>query len=236
MLDVQPEHDGEHDQQRHAAGAIPPHPDPRPPRRHAARTRAGSRRGAGCRARTARSGRCWAGGRHRLRASFDGLLCPSCCKRAPSAAAGHRHARNGTPRPGYDASGPSASSIRSSWLYFATRSVRDGAPVLIWPQPVATARSAIVDVLGLARAMRHHRGVAGLTRHPDRRQRLRQRPDLIDLDQDRVRDTGVDPALEALRVGDEHVVADELHAVPELVGQRRPARPSRPRPSRPRSR
>ena len=34
--------------------------------------------------------------------------------------------------------------MRSSWLYFATRSERDGAPVLIWPQPVATARSAIV--------------------------------------------------------------------------------------------
>ena len=34
--------------------------------------------------------------------------------------------------------------MRRSWLYFATRSDRDGAPVLIWPQPVATARSAIV--------------------------------------------------------------------------------------------
>ncbi len=34
--------------------------------------------------------------------------------------------------------------MRSSWLYFATRSERAGAPVLICPQPVATARSAIV--------------------------------------------------------------------------------------------
>src|SRR5215217_1865707 len=47
-------------------------------------------------------------------------------------------------RPGYSASAPSASSMRSSWLYFATRSEREGAPVLICPQPVATARSAIV--------------------------------------------------------------------------------------------
>src|SRR5581483_10094329 len=39
---------------------------------------------------------------------------------------------------------PSSSSIRSSWLYFATRSVREGAAVLICPTPVATARSAIV--------------------------------------------------------------------------------------------
>ena len=34
--------------------------------------------------------------------------------------------------------------MRSSWLYLATRSLRAGAPVLIWPQFVATARSAIV--------------------------------------------------------------------------------------------
>jgi len=40
--------------------------------------------------------------------------------------------------------------MRSSWLYLATRSDRAGAPVLIWPQPVATARSAIVVSLGLA--------------------------------------------------------------------------------------
>lgn len=34
--------------------------------------------------------------------------------------------------------------MRSAWLYLATRSERAGAPVLIWPQLVATARSAIV--------------------------------------------------------------------------------------------
>ncbi len=48
------------------------------------------------------------------------------------------------PRPGTAATGPSSSSMRSSWLYFATRSLRAGAPVLIIPQLVATARSAIV--------------------------------------------------------------------------------------------
>ena len=39
---------------------------------------------------------------------------------------------------------PSSSSMRSSWLYFATRSVREAEPVLIWPQLVATAMSAMV--------------------------------------------------------------------------------------------
>ena len=47
-------------------------------------------------------------------------------------------------RPAKRAMGPSSSSMRRSWLYFATRSVRDAEPVLIWPQLVATARSAIV--------------------------------------------------------------------------------------------
>ncbi len=38
---------------------------------------------------------------------------------------------------------PNSSSIRSNWLYFAMRSVREAEPVLIWPAPVATARSAM---------------------------------------------------------------------------------------------
>src|SRR5690242_2462101 len=46
--------------------------------------------------------------------------------------------------PRYSAVSPSSSSIRRSWLYFATRSLRASAPVLIWPQLVATARSAMV--------------------------------------------------------------------------------------------
>src|SRR5436190_12908434 len=41
------------------------------------------------------------------------------------------------------ASLPSRSSIRSNWLYLAMRSVRLAEPVLIWPAPVATARSAM---------------------------------------------------------------------------------------------
>ena len=47
-------------------------------------------------------------------------------------------------RPAKRAAGPSAASIRSSWLYFEVRSDRLAEPVLIWPAHVATARSAIV--------------------------------------------------------------------------------------------
>ena len=47
--------------------------------------------------------------------------------------------------PANTAASPSSSSIRSSWLYFAIRSLRDSDPVLICPAFVATARSAIVE-------------------------------------------------------------------------------------------
>lgn len=45
---------------------------------------------------------------------------------------------------GYTAESPSSSSILSNWLYLATRSEREGAPVFIWQVLRATARSAIV--------------------------------------------------------------------------------------------
>src|SRR5204862_6945075 len=45
--------------------------------------------------------------------------------------------------PANRAASPSFSSIRSSWLYFAIRSVLLADPVLICPSPVATARSAM---------------------------------------------------------------------------------------------
>src|SRR5919109_2576043 len=57
-------------------------------------------------------------------------------------AAVHRAVREYRLRPGHDAAWPSSSSIRSSWLYFAVRSLRASDPVLIWPAFTATARSA----------------------------------------------------------------------------------------------
>ena len=48
-------------------------------------------------------------------------------------------------RPANVAAAPSSSSMRSSWLYLQTRSVRLAEPVLIWPAAVPTARSAIVE-------------------------------------------------------------------------------------------
>ena len=94
---------------------------------------------------------------------------------------------------------PSSSSMRSSWLYFATRSLRAGAPVLIWPQLVATARSAIVvssvsplrcDITDVYAAR-----VASV----DGVERLGERADLVDLHEDRVGDAALDARARAAR-------------------------------------
>src|SRR5215468_11105240 len=52
--------------------------------------------------------------------------------------------RSSSTRPRYRDSPTSSSSMRSRRLNFATRSERQSDPVLIWPAPVPTARSAIV--------------------------------------------------------------------------------------------
>ena len=107
----------------------------------------------------------------------------------------------------------------------------DAQQLVVLGDPVAAGRRAGLDlaavggdgevgdggVLGLARAVRHHRGVAAAVRQLDRVERLGERADLVDLDEDRVGDAGVDAAGEALDVGDEQVVADELHAVAEAA-------------------
>ena len=59
-------------------------------------------------------------------------------------------------------------------------------------------------------AMGHHGGVAGLVRHLDGVERLGQRADLVDLDQDRVGEPAPDALGQPLGVGDEDIVADQL--------------------------
>ena len=102
-------------------------------------------------------------------------------------------------------------------MYFATRSDRAGAPVLIWPQLVATARSAIVVssvsperwLIMQRKPLRWARSTASRVSVSD--------ADLVHLDQQRVRRPLVDAALQPLDVGDEQVVADDLDLVAELA-------------------
>ena len=60
-------------------------------------------------------------------------------------------------------------------------------------------------------------------RQRDGFERLGQRADLVDLDQQRIGQALFDPHRQALRVGDEEVVADQLNAAAQLVGHGLPA-------------
>ncbi len=138
--------------------------------------------------------------------------------------------------PANRASSPSWSAMRSSWLYFAIRSRARRRAGLDLARVGRDREVGDERVLGLARAVRDDRGVAGVLRGADRVERLGERADLVDLDQDRVGDAAVDAALEARGLGHEQVVADELDLAAELLGHAPSSRPSRPRRGRPRSR
>ena len=66
---------------------------------------------------------------------------------------------------------------------------------------------------------------ARVVRHGDGGERLAQRANLVDLDEDGVRSLHVDALLEALRVRHEEVVADDLQTVAELLRDQLPALP-----------
>ena len=96
-------------------------------------------------------------------------------------------------------------------------------PVLIWPLPVATARSAMnVSSVSPDRWLMTT-PQPGVLRGPDRGPRLAQRPDLVDLDQDRVRRALADGPLQPRLVRDQQVVAHQLEPLPKLRGEGRPA-------------
>ena len=73
--------------------------------------------------------------------------------------------------------------------------------------------------------MAHDASVAGLLGGFDSLQRLGERADLVDLDQDRVGGAQLDALLKALGVGDEQVVAHQLHLVANATGELNPAVP-----------
>ena len=76
--------------------------------------------------------------------------------------------------------------MRSNWLYLAMRSVRLAEPVLIWPTPVATARSAMKVSSVSPERWRDDRGVAVAAAQLDGVQRLGDGADLVDLDENGV--------------------------------------------------
>src|SRR6202035_2303269 len=78
-------------------------------------------------------------------------------------------------------------------------------------------------ILGLAGTVRHDGGIAGLVGHLDRGERLRQRTDLVDLEQDGIGTAVFDAVGKARDVGDEQIVADQLAFVADQIGQFLPA-------------
>ena len=73
--------------------------------------------------------------------------------------------------------------------------------------------------------MRDHRCIAGLVGHIDGGQRLRQRADLVGLDEDGIGNVLVDALLQDLGVGDEQVIADELDFLAEGLREDAPSFP-----------
>ena len=74
-------------------------------------------------------------------------------------------------------------------------------------------------VFGFAGAVADDRGVAVATSQLDGVEGLGDGADLVDFDEDGVGDFLLDSLLEALGVGDEEVVADELDEVAYLLGE-----------------
>ena len=78
--------------------------------------------------------------------------------------------------------------MRMSWLYLASRSERGERAGLDLPAIGRDREIGDGRILGLAGAVRHDGGIAGALRHLDGGQRLGQRADLVDLDEDRIGD------------------------------------------------
>src|SRR3712207_9384718 len=72
-------------------------------------------------------------------------------------------------------------------------------------------------VLGLAGTMRHHSGIAGALSDGDGIERLGERSDLVDLDQDRIGGGPVDPFPQALGVRRSEEHTSELQSRQYLV-------------------
>src|SRR5260370_765849 len=80
-------------------------------------------------------------------------------------------------------------------------------------------------VFAFARAMRDHRSVSIAACQVDRVQSLADRPDLVDLDQNRISDMLMNSLLQPLHIRHEQVIAHQLNLVAQLFGQHRPAVP-----------
>ncbi len=73
--------------------------------------------------------------------------------------------------------------------------------------------------------MGDHHSEIGVLGQPNRLEGFRERPNLVQLDENRVGRLFVDSPLENPGIGHEKVVADDLQALPQFRGQTTPTRP-----------
>ena len=81
-------------------------------------------------------------------------------------------------------------------------------------------------VLGLTAAMADDGPILVRGGERDGLEGLGHGTDLVELDEDRVGDASIEAELQPLRVGHKDVIADQLHARPETVGEQLPSGPT----------
>ena len=81
------------------------------------------------------------------------------------------------------------------------------------------------DILGFTGTMGDDGRVIGCLRHFDGVESFCERSDLINFHENGIRRAGVNAALEEIRIGNEQIVAHELHFVADGVGQLLPSGP-----------
>src|SRR5690606_22655415 len=122
---------------------------------------------------------------------------------------------------------------------FATQKLFDSQQLVIFGDAIGAAGGTGLDLAGaecdgevgdrgvfrLAAAVAHDGRIAAAIGRLDGVDRLGERSDLVDFDEDAIADAALDAFAEPLDVRHEQVVTDELHVVADGVGQMLPAVP-----------
>lgn len=109
--------------------------------------------------------------------------------------------------------------MERSLLYFATRSPRQGAPVLIYPAFVATAISSDRRVTGLAAPVRDDRAVRAFAGYPYDLHGFGKRSDLVRLYEHGIGDVFANTHAQSFGVCYEQIVAYQRNLRTELRGE-----------------
>lgn len=113
--------------------------------------------------------------------------------------------------------------MRISWLYFSTRSARRTGLEMTSAQRHGEVGNEAVH--RFAAAVRHHGTPVGAIGQLHRCHSFTQRAGLVELDQHGVGGIGVDALLDALNIGDKHVIAHQFELTAKFTVEQLPAFP-----------